>query len=123
MPAPRIAAIQPEATVECTISNNLYDFTGRLIRPARKASVLPETIFMNPLDGPNPMVSPATPGTAVPPIVFTAPPTPEDFDQPRTEPENPVRQPQPRDQSPSQQRPTGQGTNQGRADVRIQWSN
>ena len=75
--------------------------------------MLPETIFMNPLAGPEPMVSPATRGTAVPPAVFTAAPTSEDFDQPRTEAENPFHQ----------QRAKSQDTNSGQGDVRIRWSN
>lgn len=85
--------------------------------------MLPETIFTNPLAGPDPVVSPATRGTAVPPVVFTAPPAPEDFDQPGTEPEIPFRQQLPGDQRPSQQRDNRQGTNSERGDVRVQWSN
>lgn len=59
------------------------------------------------------MVNPATRETTVPPAVFTAAPTSEDFDQPPTEPENPFHQ----------QRTNNQGTNSGQEDVRIRWSN
>ncbi|GAA3699341.1 hypothetical protein GCM10023081_40260 [Arthrobacter ginkgonis] len=87
----------------------------------------PDPLFMNPLAGEAPLLSPASRETVAPPAVFTAPPAPEGFDEASSEPEIPFR-PQPsRKQPPGQrragQRTSGQGRNHGRGNGRDQRTN
>jgi hypothetical protein len=72
--------------------------------------VPPENLFMDPLAGPAPLGSPASPDSAAPAAVFAAPPAPETFDdEPWTEPEIPYR-PTPSAEQPSSRDRAGQRT-------------
>jgi hypothetical protein len=87
----------------------------------------PEPLFLNPLAGEAPLVSPVSRETVAPPAVFAAPPAPEGFDEALSESEIPFR-PQPsREQLPGQRRvgrrASGQGRNHGRGNGRDQRAN
>lgn len=78
----------------------------------------PETLFMNPLAGPDPLTGPASPETLAPPAVFEAPPAIETLGEPLPEPEIPFRPQASREQRPGQQRTSSRARNGGRGNGR-----